>query len=288
MKDDISGAANAECASSGWSAHLRLRFARSDATTVLASREHTGPLVVQKGLYPEGREICQVAVVHPPGVIAGGDSLALDVDLARGAHAQLVTPGAAKWYRSAGPVARQDLRFRVAAGASLEWLPHESIVFDAARALTATTLHLEHDGVAILWDVISLGRIASGERFARGSFAQRVEVVRDDALVWVEQSLVSASGALASAPAGLDGNAAFGTMLVVAPNIQSHWISIARVVGSDIASGDHAITHVPGVMIARCRGASTSVVHAWFRALWSSLRVEVLGRSAVPPRLWLT
>jgi urease accessory protein len=90
--------------------------------------------VVQKALYPEGGEVCHAIVVHPPAGIAGGDELEIDVRLQAHAHALLTTPGAAKWYRSSGPPARQRIVLGAAAGAVLEWLPQESIVFDGALA----------------------------------------------------------------------------------------------------------------------------------------------------------
>jgi urease accessory protein len=50
------------------------------------------------------------------------------------ACAQLTTPGAAKWYRSAGETAQQHIVFRLGAGAVLEWLLQEAILFDGAIA----------------------------------------------------------------------------------------------------------------------------------------------------------
>ena len=67
----------------------------SHGRTLLARRAHFGPLVVQRPFYPE-RDVCQVVVVHPPGGIVGGDDLALAVDVAPGAHAQLTTPAATR------------------------------------------------------------------------------------------------------------------------------------------------------------------------------------------------
>src|SRR6184192_3562771 len=103
-----------EPVAASWKASLSLSFARDENRSVLARRSHEGPLVVQKPLYPEGDAVCHAIVVHPPGGIAGGDELALDVRCERGSHAVLTTPGAGKWYRSAGPWAKQSLAFDVA------------------------------------------------------------------------------------------------------------------------------------------------------------------------------
>ncbi len=48
-------------------------------------------------------------------------------------HVQLTTPGAAKCYRSAGTFAQQRIHLGAAGGATLEWLPQETIVFDGAK-----------------------------------------------------------------------------------------------------------------------------------------------------------
>src|SRR3989338_5509843 len=104
-----------------WKASLALDFSFENQKTTLSRKVHDGPLVVQKPLYPEGREVCHAIVVHPPGGIAGGDELSLDVKAGENASVLLTTPGAAKWYRSAGPWARQGATFNV--GGTLEWLP---------------------------------------------------------------------------------------------------------------------------------------------------------------------
>ncbi|MDQ6619864.1 MAG: urease accessory protein UreD [Pseudomonadota bacterium] len=271
----------------GWSAHLELRFARTHRGTRLVHRAHRGPLRVQKALYPEGDDVCQVAIIHPPGGIAGGDALQLDVALERHAHAQLITPGAAKWYRARAE-ARQILDFAVADEARLEWLPQENIVFDGATMRTSTRISLAGSGAAILWDVVCLGRIAAGETFTHGMMRQRLEVVRDGLPVWLEQNLLPAASSALRSPAGLGGQPVFGTFVLAAPSIDDAWLALARNVGSDLAKQDHAVTRLPGILLARCRSNSTPLVNAWFRALWAALRPEVFGRDARTPRLWQT
>ncbi|MEP6655905.1 MAG: urease accessory protein UreD [Betaproteobacteria bacterium] len=285
-------AASAPPRDARWQAMLALRFAHLDAHTRLIHREHHGPLVVQKTLYPEGPAVCQAVIVHPPGGIAGGDAIDLVVELGANAHAQLITPGAAKWYRSAGQEARQSLVATVAPGAVLEWLPHEAILFDGAQARIRTRLQLTGSAIALAWDIVCLGRTAHGEQFARGDLHQRIEVVRDGALVWVEQNVIAAGSGVRAALPGLAGHAVFGTLLVAAPVIEDAWLAVARAVGSDLAADvaphDCAVTRVPGALLARCRSHSTGDARAWLTALWVALRPMVIDRPALLPRLWST
>src|SRR5688500_3561298 len=147
----------------GWRATLALDFERRGERTVLAGKRHEGPLVVQKALHPEGPGVCHAIVVHPPAGIAGGDDLTLDVTVGRGAHAVLTTPGAAKWYRTSGAVARQATRIGAQAGARVEWMPQENIVFDGARSRITWEARLDAGAALIAWDIFCLGRTASGE-----------------------------------------------------------------------------------------------------------------------------
>jgi len=86
----------------GWQAHLSLGFSRRGNQTVLAERRQYGPLTVQRPFYPEGMP-CHLYLLHPPGGVVGGDELDVQIKVEPEAHALLTTPGATKFYRSAGP-----------------------------------------------------------------------------------------------------------------------------------------------------------------------------------------
>ena len=85
-----------------WQARLELSFQLSGGRTILARRQHVGPLIVQRPFYPEGPEVCHTYLLHPPAGIAAGDRIEAAVSVEEGAHVLLTTPGAAKWYRSGG------------------------------------------------------------------------------------------------------------------------------------------------------------------------------------------
>lgn len=269
-----------------WRAHLALAFERRAGRTVLASRHHDGPLVVQKPLYPEGDETCHAIVVHPPAGIAGGDHLALDVRAGEGANVLLTTPGAGKWYRSAGPWARQAVAIEAGHRAIVEWLPQETILYDGTLAEIRWEARLAGDARLIAWDVYCFGRTGSGERFAKGRCTLETRLWRDGKLAWLERGRLEPGGLVADSPAGLDGAPVMGTMIVAAPRLEDAWLAAARTVAP--RRGEGACTRLPGLLVARYRGDSTEAAREFFGAIWSRLREPVLGRAPVAPRIWRT
>ncbi|AYC34508.1 urease accessory protein UreD [Pseudomonas cavernae] len=266
-----------------WHAELELAYARRDDCTRPVQRRHLGPLRVQKHLYPEGPQVCQHIIVHPPGGIAGGDRLAIAARVERDAWAQLTSPGAAKWYRAAGP-AYQTLDLRVAGGATLEWLPQETIVYSAAQAELHTRIELEGDARLFYWDIAALGRPAAGERFASGHFQSRLDIRRDGQLLWHERQRIVGGDGLLDSPIGLAGQPVFATLLV-SGEIHADLLERCRELVTPVR-GD--LTQLPGLLVARCLASEALHARAWLIALWRLLRPALLGREAVPPRIWNT
>jgi urease accessory protein len=271
---------------SAWRASLALEFERRDARTVLASRRHDGPLVVQKPLYPEGDAVCHAIVVHPPAGIAGGDELLIDVRAAEGSHALLTTPGAGKWYRSAGPWARQRVTIDAGAASFVEWLPQETIVYDGALADISWEARIAEDARLIAWDIFCLGRTGSGERFSHGRVRLASRLWRGGRLAWREQGTAIPGSALMDSAAGLAGCTVFGTMIAAAPAIEDGWIAACR--DEAPRQGEGAVTRLPGLLVARYRGDSSEAARKYFNAMWTRLREPVTGRAPIEPRIWRT
>ena len=270
----------------GWQACLSLSYVRDGNRTLLAERRHTGPLVVQKSLYPEGDAVCQNVIVHPPGGIVGGDALAVNVDAGPCTHVQLTTPGAAKCYRSGGAFARQRVRLRAARGAVVEWLPQETIIFDASKIELELSIELFDDARFLGWEVVCLGRTAAGERFDHGALRQRLTLTRDGIPVFAERAVLNGGAPLLRSPVGLHGNPVFGTFLAAAPIVTHAMLESCRQVS--VMAGEGAVTRLPGVVIARYRGASAAAARHYFVELWQKLRPALALRAAVLPRIWAT
>lgn len=268
-----------------WRAELELRYVLRDNRTVLAARRHDGPLVVQKPLYPEGNAVCHGIIVHPPAGIAGGDELDISCNAEAGSHVLLTTPGAGKWYRSAGPWARQHLRFRVETGACLEWLPQETIVFNGALADMETRIDLEEGASYIGWEILCLGRTGSGERYLQGACRLNAGLHRGGRLQWFERGRLDAGSRFGESAAGLGGHSVCATLLAAGSGLTAALLAQCR----ERMAGAVAITLLPGpLLVARHLGHAGAEARRLFERLRGLLRPALTGRDAVEPRIWRT
>lgn len=242
---------------------------------------------MQKALYPEGPEVCQVIVLHPPGGIAGGDALHIEVEAAPAARVLLTTPGAGKWYRSGGRRAGQTLAVRIGEGAEVEWLPQETIIFAGADACLQTQVELAVGGVFCGWEILCLGRTAAGERFTGGMLELTTRIEKAGRPLWLERARLPGGSPWLQAAAGLAGLPVSATLLLAGRVIEPEWLAACRAVGAGggVFCGASAL---PELLVARCLAPGSEAARAWLGAVWRALRPLALGRAAVPPRIWNT
>ena len=277
------GRAQALAVESGWSARLRLGFRSVSGRTVLAQRERHGPLSVQRPFYPEG-DACHVYLLHPPGGVVGGDSLQIDTELAACSHALVTTPGATKFYRSAGPVARQRQHLQVEAGAGLEWLPQENIFFPGAQVDLRTRIDLRGDARLAFWEIHCLGRPVIGEHFDEGALDARLEVWREQQPLLIERLRVDARSRRHASVLG--GQPVSATALFNRAG-EGH-LQTARELIAGATGSMSGATLLDALLVVRYLGDSTEQVRKLFTAIWCALREPLLQRSAITPRIWNT
>lgn len=276
-------------APSGWQARLALGFADDNGTTRLVERTHSGPLRVQKPLYPEGPRVCQAIVVHPPGGVAGGDELMLRMHAAPGCAALVTTPGAGKWYKANGKRARQRIHIAIDAGASLEWLPQESIVFDAADVTLEADISLAAGAAYLGCEILCFGRTASGERFQHGRLAQRTTLRIDGRLAWFEQGQLAAESSAMHSPLGLAGKTVCATFLAAGKSVPASVIATLREQAAPLVpDAAFGVTQLKSVIAVRYLGHSSEQAKAVMALVWRQLRPALTGRDAVIPRIWNT
>jgi urease accessory protein len=241
---------------------------------------HAAPL---RWLFPEvdpGDPRCG-ALVNVAGGLAGGDSLEVSLRLRVGARFTATTPAAEKIYRSLGPATcvRSDLS--IAAGAVLEWLPQEGILFDGARLDRRTDVSLDGDARLLAAEMLVLGREARGEVFARGSVLDRWRVRRDGRLLWADALRLDDPAAARADRFALGGAGAVATILLAAPDAAAHRDRLR-----DLTGGGASLV-APGLLAARLVGEAGAVRAATGAAL-AAVRHVAFGHPARLPRLWRT
>ncbi|CAH9017663.1 urease accessory protein UreD [Candidatus Nitrosacidococcus sp. I8] len=267
-----------------WSAQIELGYQWINNRTVPTLRRHHGPLRVQKHLYPEGPEVCQHILLHPPGGIAGGDALNMHISAGRNTSVQITNPGATRWYHSSHP-SYQNTKLYIEDNATLEWLPQESIFFSGCRAYLDTIVELGINSKFITWDIFALGRPGSNEFFTQGEIRQRFQIRFQQQLLWSERMKFLGNSLLLHSPVGLAGNPIAGTLLATG-TVSAKILEVCRNLPIE---GYGGITQLPiGLVVARFLGQETESARHWFIALWEILRPELIGRSVCFPRIWNT
>ena len=271
----------------GWQAELELGFEVVAGRSALVRNRHRGPLAVQRAFYPESPDLAHVYLLHPPGGIVAGDELTVRARVERGAHALLTTPAATKFYKSEGRVAVTRQLLTLAEASSLEWLPQETIVFGSAQVRTETRVELAHGATFFGWDIVCLGRAASGDYFSSGRLQQAFEIWQSGRPLWIERADFDAVAAVRHAAWGLGGRRVFGTFVCTGQSPAA--VAEARAaVDTDETRELFAVSQMRSAIVCRYLGDSTERARQVFARAWSALRPLLLGRPACAPRIWLT
>jgi len=275
----------------GWHGSLALRY-RSDAGRIVVHDRHDGPLRVLKSFHPEGDRVCHSVLVHPPGGIVGGDTLAIEIALEPGTHGLVTTPGATRFYRSLGEPATQSLAVRAEAGARLEWLPLETLAYSGCIAENRARFALDDGAEMIGWDVSALGLPASDQPFVAGRFTQSIELPGR----WLERGTVRGDApALLDSPLGWAGHRTLATLwfaagsAIAAPRREALLDAARAACDAHPLSATAGATAVdPGVIVVRVLAPRVEPAMALLVAIWRAWRPLAWQLEASPPRVWRT
>jgi urease accessory protein len=275
----------------GWQGSLALRY-RSEAGRTGVHDRHDGPLRVLKSFHPEGAGVCHSVLVHPPGGVVGGDELTIELALGEGAHALVTTPGATRFYRSAGATATQTLRVDAAAASRLEWLPLETIAYSGCAATNVLRFELAPGAEMIGWDVTALGLPESNQPFAAGRFTQGIELPGR----WLERGSIAASDdRLLDSPLGWAGRRVLATMWFATGDSLDPARSDALLAAARATAAAHALAATtgatspqPGVIVVRALAERVEPAMDLLQRIRRRWRPIAWHLDATAPRVWST
>ena len=292
------GPAAGECGPAPWRASIDLEFRRIGAPaaggvkgeaarkTVLARRAHAGPVLVQRPFHP-GDGACHVYLLHPPGGITRGDRIDVRVRAGPGARALVTTPAATKVYRS-GERSMLTHHLEVRAGASLEWLPQETILYGGSRIGVRTEVRLDPAARFASWEIVVLGRPASGDGYAAGEASLGTEVAVGGEPRLIERQRwrrgAGCEDAVLRAPWGLAGRRVLSAFYTYPAD--GDILDRARTLLPQDRTC--AATLVDGLLVVRVLADDAGAARGRLAEVWSGLRPLVIGLPPHPPRIWAT
>lgn len=236
--------------------------------------------------YPETGEPQTYVIGNIAGGVTGGDVLSTRIE-ADGTELLAVTQAAEKVYRAHGGAARMSLDLTAGRGGVLEWLSSGTILFDGADLDRTTTLSVEGDAKLCFVEIVMFGRAARGERFESGGLRDRIRLIRDGGLVWMDDLALGPNPLQQlQATAGFDGATATGTVLMTGVDAIAlrDLVRGLEVPGDGIRSGIVALDETS--VLFRALGPRADGVRRSVEAVCMLLRSHGMGRPEKMPTIW--
>jgi urease accessory protein len=268
----------------GWHGKLNLVYADRQGATQLIYNHQQAPLKVQRPFYPEGEKVCHSVILHTAGGMVGGDRLSSNIHLQPQAQALITTAAASKIYRSNGLQARQTIQMQVDAGACLEWLPQETILFNDAIYRQDLRVELATGASWLGWEITRFGRSARGEKFLQGEWRSHTEIWQQGVPLWIDRQWLRGNEDIFHSPHGLAGKPIVGSLVWVGGAVSGEIVEKTRSLWN--GEGEAGVSRLQHGLLCRYRGSSTSEVRNWFIDVWQLLRVSFLNRGNCIPRVW--
>lgn len=241
---------------------------------------------------PMAGDLTTAVLVTTSGGMVGGDKLAFAGKVEAGASALFTAQAAEKIYRSVGPDCDMAVDLDVADGGWLEWLPHETILFDQARLKRKTTVSATGTGMVLAGEMMVFGRLARGEVFTTGLARDAWDVSIDGRPIWRDALHLEGDVLrMLDHAASFDGARANATAILVGQGAEDH-LDQAR----DCL--DHAVdgladkdvlcaaTAMKGIVIARFMARDPMKLRRVYGAWWKKFRYQTRGLPERLPRLW--
>lgn len=189
-------------------------------------------------------------LINTAGGVTGGDRFDIRAEAGPGTTLTLTTQAAERAYAAVGrEPGRLTTKLRAEAGARLNWLPQETILFNALNFERRLTIDLEESSSLLMVEPLIFGRLAMGEELRQGRFHDRVMIRRAGRPLYLDA--VSLGGDIAATldrPAVARGGRAMAAVVYVAPDAEAHLDHVRALLpaagGASLLAGDILVMRI--------------------------------------------
>jgi urease accessory protein len=265
---------------------LRVSFERRGVLTALAVLRQEGCLKARHPR-PEPGAIAETVLLNTSGGITGGDDLGVDIRAGAGSRLVVTTQAAERLYRATAgsPPATIRTSLTAEAEAVLEWLPQETILFDACRADRTLSVDLAPSARFLGVESLLFGRQASGETLGTAWFTDRIRIRQGGALLLHDATRIAGDVAGLMARAGTFGDArGMATIVAVDPEAEQAVPALRAALGDGtllVDALEAGVSAWNGLVLARILAMDGARLR---QAVITTL--SILRGGASLPRVW--
>jgi urease accessory protein len=222
----------------------------------------------------------QGVLINSSGGLTDGDHIDWHARAGAGSHLVMTTQACERVYRSLGGPAHVATTLEIEAGARLDWLPQETILFDGSSLSRSLEVNLGGDAVFLGLEAVIIGRDAHGDAGDGAALADTWRVWREGRLVHAEATRLGAGDLKArGASSLLDGARAFGTLLYVASDAERKLGPLRTVLGPCATAGASLLGDK---LVLRAMAPSGYLLRKIMMPA-----IAALTRENTVPRLWM-
>lgn len=224
----------------------------------------------------------EAVLINSSGGLTGGDHMEWEFSAREGTHLTLTTQACEKIYKASAGTAAVRAKISVGAGATVHWLPQETILFDRASLSRRLDVEIAEGGEFLAVEAILLGRKAMGEAMRTGLFQDCWRIRKGGILMHAENLRLNGDiAALTQETATLGGQVAFATLFYSGMDCEQQVAKLRALIGG--ANGGISHYNVAGQdkLIARLVAADGFALRKILIPVISHLR-----KGASVPKVW--
>jgi urease accessory protein len=175
------------------------------------------------------RSTTEAILINTSGGLAGGDHVSIKAEVGAHASLTLTTQTAERVYRTLGPAAAVRVTLNVADGASLLWLPQETIFFEGSALNRSLDIELADTASFLAVEPMVFGRREMGEHIKHVSVVDSWMVRRSGTCIHAEAFKLGPDWPHSKAT--FDDNHAAATVLLVSSKVEEMLPNVRAVLG---------------------------------------------------------
>ncbi len=234
-----------------------------------------------KALFPRATgQALEAVLINTAGGVTGGDHFSNHFHARAGAALTLTSQTAERAYRALpDQTGRLKNTITVEDGASVRWLPQETILFQGSAIRRTLTVNLAPQARFLMVEALVFGRASMGEVLTYATFSDRIEFRQSGKIRYLDA--INLHGNIAeqlARPHVANGAGAMASLVYIAPDASAHLTPLRALLG---AQGGASLLG-DDMIVLRCVAQDSYLLRKTLIPALTLLTNETI------PRCWMT